>query len=166
MAAGLTYVPIATQIVSGSSTSTVTFSSIPQTYTDLQIVTSVSCSSSAAATALYIRFNSDSATNYSYTYLYGTGSTTAGARFSNQSTIYFGSAFVSDITTNTGFVNSYSNTSIYKTCISRESASKTETVATIGLWRSTAGISTIDLFINGYVFTAGSTFTLYGIAAA
>jgi len=164
MAAGSTYTPIATQTL-GSTATTITFSSIPSTYTDLQIVTSVT-STSSTASAMYIRFNSDTASNYSYTYLYGTGSAAGSARSSNQSNIYFGSASSQEVTTNIGFVNSYANSSVYKTCICRESASKTEALACVGLWRSTSAISTIDLFTTGYVFSAGSTFSLYGIASA
>jgi hypothetical protein len=44
MAAGATYTPIATYTVSGSSTLTYTFSSIPSTYTDLVLVVNGSSS--------------------------------------------------------------------------------------------------------------------------
>jgi hypothetical protein len=63
----------------------------------------------------------------------------------------------------------YSNTSTYKTSISRSGNPASEgTDVIVGLWRNTAAISTIDIVTlsGGTQFVAGSIFTLYGIAAA
>ena len=75
-----TYQPIETQTVSGTSTSTVTFSSIPQTYTDLVLVSAITQS---ADVSNYLRFNSDTGTNYSRTRLVGTGSSATSVRGTN-----------------------------------------------------------------------------------
>ena len=50
----------------GSATSTVTFSSIPGTYTDLIIISSAL--SAGTSETIMMRFNSDSGNNYSFTY--------------------------------------------------------------------------------------------------
>jgi hypothetical protein len=63
MAAGNTYEAIATQTL-GSAAASVTFSSIPGTYTDLVIV----CTPlrvTAGAEELVFQFNSDTGSNYS-----------------------------------------------------------------------------------------------------
>jgi hypothetical protein len=61
----------------------------------------------------------------------------------------------------------YSNTTTYKTWLSRSGASDRATEALVGLWRSTSAITTIALSIDaGATYSTGSTFTLYGIAAA
>jgi len=63
MAAGATYEPIATTTVSGSSTSTVTFSSISGTYTDLVIIGNLGSQTTNAFP--YLQFNGDTGSNYS-----------------------------------------------------------------------------------------------------
>jgi hypothetical protein len=65
----------------------------------------------------------------------------------------------------------YSNTLTYKPILHRNGAAATGTDAFAGLWRSTAAITQIDLYAHynlptSNVFNVGSTFTLYGIAAA
>jgi len=158
-----TYEPISTQTVSGTSTSTVTFSSIPQTYTDLILVSTLSQSVDVAT---LLRFNSDTATNYSSTRLRGTGAAADSQRSSSGTGIeyWFG--------TLTGFGNviwqiqNYSNTTTYKTAISRNNNTQDWMGASVALWRSTSAISTVTYSMaSGYVI-AGSTFTLYGVKAA
>ncbi|NBQ97859.1 MAG: hypothetical protein EBU12_06490, partial [Microbacteriaceae bacterium] len=62
MAAGNTYSQIASTTL-GSAASSVTFSSIAATYTDLVIV--VQAAVTAGSIALRMQFNSDTGTNYS-----------------------------------------------------------------------------------------------------
>jgi hypothetical protein len=158
-----TYEPISTQTVSGTSTSTVTFSSIPQTYTDLILVSTLSQS---ADVSTLLRFNSDTATNYSSTRLRGTGAAASSERSSNGTGIeyWFG--------TLTGFGNviwqiqNYSNATTYKSCLSRSNNTVDWMGASVGLWRSTAAISTVSYTVSSGYVIAGSTFTLYGIKAA
>jgi hypothetical protein len=61
-----TYTPIASQTLT-SAVSTVTFINIPQTYTDLVLITSTKTTSSAADGAMGCYLNSDTANNYSST---------------------------------------------------------------------------------------------------
>jgi len=88
MAAGATYEPIATTTVSNSSTSTVTFSSISGTYTDLIIIGNLGSETTNAFP--YLQFNGDTGSNYSYTQLYGNGngSSAATARSSNNTKLF------------------------------------------------------------------------------
>ena len=57
-----TYTPIATQTL-GSAAASVTFSSIPQGYTDLVLVDNVKSASGAGDSELDVRFNGDSGSN-------------------------------------------------------------------------------------------------------
>jgi hypothetical protein len=160
----ITYTPIATQTL-GSTVSSVTFSSISSSYTDLVLV----CSPlTTAAAAIQIRFNSDTGTNYSRTFMSGNGTTATSSRASNQdqNSISYSGANTTPYTAITHFQN-YSNTTTNKTYISRSSSASDEVITYVGLWRSTAAISTILLFPSSSgSFTSGSTFTLYGIKAA
>lgn len=169
MAAGNTYEALATQTVSGGSTGTITFSSIGSTYTDLVVVCNLGL---ATAARLYVRFNGDTANNYSDTWLTGEGANAYSGRDSTTSLITAGGAWNGISTTLTASsiisVMSYANTSTNKTLLARTANQKSSggsVDATVGLWRSTAAITSISL-IGGAVFLSGSTFTLYGIAAA
>lgn len=165
MAAGATYEPIATTTL-GSSGS-ITFSSIPSTYTDLKLVIvgkAVSYVSGA------IRFNSDSGTNYSYTYLGGDGSTASSGRDTSDTTIYAAGNLASIASTYPAMVTydifSYAG-STYKTLLTSASNDMNGSGSrelTVGLWRSTSAITTISLWETGWA--TGTTATLYGIKAA
>jgi hypothetical protein len=160
MAAGSTYTPIATTTL-GRAAASYTFSSIPNTYTDLIAVFS---GTATAANSVYIRFNGDTANNYSFTYLYGSGSSASSGRTATTGNIY-----AIDIpTSQTNLlvnVNNYSNTTTFKTSLQRGNAAATAVTATVGLYRSTSAISSLEIYTNS-TFTTGSTFTLYGIKAA
>jgi hypothetical protein len=171
-----TYEPISTQTV-GTAVATVTFTSIPQTYTDLVIAESVYYS---ASTSMALRFNNDSATNYSNTILGGSnaapGSGVYSARSTNAALINIQGYYAA--TNSTGniflpaFINimNYSNTTTYKNLISRayavDNGTGTDVEMFVGVWRSTNAITRIDLVTNSGNFAVGSTFTLYGIKAA
>jgi hypothetical protein len=165
----VTYIPLATQTLSSAAAS-VTFSSIPATYTDLVVV--VSGQVASVGTVLKIQFNSDTATNYSMTELYGTGSSAASARRTSQTSIETSYNLVNFDNGNIGNalinVMNYSNATTNKTVLARTnspSATYPGTVATVGLWRSTAAINSMTLFASAN-FSIGSTFSLYGIASA
>jgi hypothetical protein len=165
-----TYEPITTQTVS-TTTATVTFSSIPQTYTDLILI------SNFATTTInedaYVQFNSDTGNNYSRTHLRGNGSSALTSRASNQPFIPIdidssGSTLSTGIQATTHFMN-YSNATTFKTIVCRSGTtggSFTGTTLLVGLWRNTNAISNIDVKSTGGNYVVGSTFTLYGIKNA
>jgi hypothetical protein len=170
MAAGPTYEPIATQTL-GSAAATVTFSSIPSTYTDLVLVLQGKSALSTDDFQLY--FNSDTGGNYSLTTLIGTGSTATSARYSNLSNGFYisrpGWTSAGFTTTILNFMN-YANTTTNKTVLFRSGANDNSsgyngTEAEVALWRSTAAITSFTIDGGGNI-AAGSNFTLYGIAAA
>jgi hypothetical protein len=172
-----TYVAL-DKVTVGTATSSITFSSIPQGYTDLVLVVSAA-TTHTLSTFPYVQFNGDTSTNYSVTDLYGTGSATGSARESNSSLGWIGfdvsiSTTVGDNVTRVSFMN-YSNSTTYKTWLSRADRASSAldyqgTNAVVGLWRSTAAVTSMTVKNRrsgvDYNFAAGSTFSLYGIASA
>lgn len=158
-----TEVAIATTTLT-SSASSITFSSIPSTYTDLRLVF---VGTSAANAPGEMRFNGDTGSNYSRTYLQGNGSSASSSRDTSQTNISMGaSAITSTPMMNTVDIFSYAG-SIFKTCLitSSDDRNGSGTVdRQVALWRSTSAINeiklTVDLTAN---FTTGTTATLYGI---
>lgn len=161
MPAGRTYTPIARTTLS-TAASTVTFSSISGSYTDLVLVINSKTSSNVD---IYYRLNSDTGSNYSDTRLYGNGSVAGSDRNTSQTSARFG-------TTNTEFgtivlnLQNYSNSNTYKTSISRAGEVNWGTVTHASSWRSTAAVTSVQVLTGSGTFSIGSTFTLYGIAAA
>lgn len=166
-----TYTPIATTTGTGSS-GTITFSSIPSTYTDLVLVCDIAYASLGGNTG-YVNArvgngSLDTGNNYSYTYIQGNGSSATSGRLANTNTINGLSSVTSTNRVNLvmNFQN-YSNTSTYKTVIHRVNDANYATAAVVNLWRSTSAINTISVFdYSGYSFATTATFTLYGIKAA
>lgn len=157
-----TYEKIATTTL-GSAASTITFSSISGSYTDLVLV---SDNIGDGLNAIYVYFNSTTGTtNYSYTQLSGNGSTASSSRVSNTDSIPCG---ITDTTRNNFIVNimNYSNTTTFKTVINRGNTPSFAVRAFVGLWRSTNAITSVSITSGGAVFQSTSMFTLYGIKAA
>jgi hypothetical protein len=165
MAASSTYTPIATATL-GADASSYTFSSIPSTYTDLVLVL---VSKASAAQDPKIRFNGDSTSLYSSTTLGGNGSTASSGRSSGTSgnlsegVVNSTSDFALNCIIN---IPNYANTTTYKSYLNRINNANYGTAAVVGLYRSTAAISSVTILLNTGNMIAGSTFTLYGIAAA
>jgi len=163
MTAGATYVPIATTTL-GSNTNTVTFSSIPSTYTDLVVIKT---GSQNASDNLTININGDSGNNYSGTQVDGAAGTANSDRYSNQPHMYVNySNSTSDLIIGIFNFMNYSNTTTYKTMIARNSDGSFYVGAYVHLWRSTSAINQLVFSTGGSGIYAGSTFTLYGISAA
>lgn len=156
-----TYDSIATHTFSGS-TNTLTFSSIPQTFTDLVFV----CQMTAANnTELRIRYNGDTANNYSrFVVEYANTST---------STFYQGphSAFYmlvrTDLTTNILHVMDYANTSYYTESLARFNNVNAVVGFQVMAWKQNAAVSSVTFYTDdGSNFGSGGTISLYGILRA
>jgi hypothetical protein len=173
MPAGVTYNPLATFTVSGSSTTQINFTSISGSYTDLVLVAEMAPMPSV--TAICFRYNGDSASNYAYVQLSGNGSSGTATSDQNQ-TFGLVSGALSNTTNRSMFIMNimnYSNTTTYKPTINRGSRAIDTSLAAVSLcastWRSTSAITQVTVtpnFGGGIVIPAGSMFTLYGIAAA
>ena len=153
----------------GSAAASVTFSSIPATYTDLKLV--IVCQGSLGSDN-NITFNSDTATNYSITRLWSYDAVTpASNRATNQSYISDaneGMATSPNWSFYTYDIFSYAG-STYKTCLINANEDKNGSGAVavcVGLWRSTSAISTITITNSAGNYQIGTTATIYGILKA
>jgi len=174
------YDPAATfliqRITATGSESTMTFSSIPQTYKHIQVraITSSTNTSPVTVSGNFIRLNGDSGANYAYHNLFGE-TTTANATAATASSFgpyiysqviqstsgYFG-AFILDVL-------DYTNTSKNKTLRvfaggDTNTSGSYKGVAQLGsgLWLNTAAITSLSIVSNAGSFASGSTFALYG----
>jgi hypothetical protein len=163
-----TYDLIASQTL-GSAASSITFSSIAASWTDLRLV--FVGTSSSSAPDVFLRFNNVSTGTYSITALNGNGTTAASTSLTNQTEIDPYSQYGS-FSTPPAFISydifSYAG-STYKTTLITVANDKNGTGninLTVGLWRSTAAITTVTLSTNVTSFAAGTTANLYGILKA
>ena len=168
---------IATVTVGAGGSSTFTFSSIPQTYTHLQVraFAGISDSVDGSNWAATFQFNGDTSTNYSWHLLRGNGSTTQAYAQTNDTYIYgveinahytnsalYGwGAGVIDILDYTS--NKYKTT---RTLTGDDSNNVVQTWVGLysGLWRSTSAITSIT-FSTGKPWQQYSSFALYGVKA-
>lgn len=164
-----TYTLIASNIL-GSSAASVTFSSIPNTYTDLVI--KMSARSSANTDLIYLTLNSDSGTNYSITKLVGSGSAASSGRQSSQPQISLDAGIVpSSYTTNVFsnaeiYIPSYlvsQNKPISYFGANENNATQAYIATQANLWSNTAAITSATITAVSANFVSGSSFFLYGI---
>jgi hypothetical protein len=157
-----TYEPISTQTL-GTATASVTFSTIPATYTDLVLVFN---GTSASNQTMELRFNGDTATNYSATRLYGDGTSAVSDRSSTSDVMLVGNLYTTQ-TVNLIQVMNYANATTFKTVLCRSNNAGAQVSARVGLWRKTPEAITTILVRPGAGanFSIGCTFTLYGIKA-
>ena len=168
------YESIASATGTGSNT-TITFSSISNTYKHLQLRIIAQRTTGAGNQTGRITFNNDSTTTYDYHRLQGDGATataagTATAAFGlivpfagNNSTSIFGVNIID--------IHDYASTTKNKTVryFSGYDSNNTEGgIVALGsfLWRSTSAIDRIDIKFSADSFATGSTIALYGIKGA
>lgn len=164
-----TYEPIATTTLSSSAAS-ITFDSIPNTYTDLRLVWTGTENTGGDNLALTFNGTTGSSTAYSDTLLGGDGASAFSSRNTSTSTI---TATAQGLDTTKPFfitidLFSYAG-STNKTCLitsSEDLNGSGYVVRRVGLYRSTSAISQIKLAVGTYTMKVGTTATLYGILKA
>jgi hypothetical protein len=168
-----TFELIASSTVGSGGVSTINFTSIPSTYTDLVLVTSARDSSGSAESFIYARFNSSSS-GYSGKLLRGNGSTAASGSIGTTDA-YVGQtqgsgSTSSTFTNSTCFIPNYagSNQKSYSVDSVMENNGTAAYAAIIaGLWTGTAAITSISLTsASGTNFAQYSTAYLYGVKNA
>jgi hypothetical protein len=169
------YDSIATATVSNGTTTTLTFASIPSTYTHLQLRYIIRTDrGDDFQDAIGMRFNSDTGTNYYRHRLEteNTGAVVAGANSGTDAQYHFmgASALCAANVFASGVVDivDYASTSKNKTTRSlsgvMDSATKNWMGVESSVWLSTSAINRIDLKPNyGLYYAVGSTIALYGI---
>ena len=175
MAAGNTYVAIATQTL-GSPAASVTFSSIPAIYTDLILITQYMNTINGG---LFLQYNGDSGTNYSVVNVISSATFSPSSYVDADEPYIWADTYLQGTGTVTtdrpmtvSHIMNYANTSTFKTTLLRSSdvrtTSSTDGTAYAGVatWRNTSAINSITILSSGGNFIATSMFSLYGIAAA
>lgn len=166
-----TYTLISSNTLSSSAAS-VTFSSIPSTYTDLVLRASVR--SDSAGTTVHdftYRINGLTTSVYSKTQLTGDGTTAASyrqttTRFALENTLDGASATSNTFGNIEIYIPSYTasqNKPIGNFGVSENNATLSGINAMAGLFLSTNAITQIECYTSGYNFASGSSFYLYGI---
>jgi hypothetical protein len=168
-----TYTLISSNVLASSAAS-VTFSSIPATYTDLVVRASIRSDRAAVNDGLFLTFNSDTASVYSATSLYVNNSTTVLSGRANgtpSDTFYYytdGANATSNTFSNTElYIPSYTasqNKPLSLTSMAEGNTTNFSMGANAGLWRNTAAMTSINIVsFVGANFVTGSSFYLYGI---
>lgn len=169
-----TFVKIASNTVGSGGASSITISSIPSTYTDLMLKSSIRCDYAGGTLLGALRFNNDASSIYSNRQLYwDIGGSPLSASNSASSFSY---ALAVNASTSTS--STFANNDIYipnyagsnNKSFSNDGVAENNATTPIylellaGLWASTAAINSITLFPGGGAnFLQYSTFTLYGI---
>jgi hypothetical protein len=163
---GVSYESIATVTLT-STASTVTFSSIPQTYTHLQLRVLSAQGNVVQAARLWA--NSDTiTTNYWTHYLAGNGSIKYSTA-SNENYALWDSGTTSGFYATVIDILDYTNTNKKKTIRSLQGYDLNGSGA-VGLlsmlWNNTAAITSLQFADNGSAFQSGGSYALYGIKGA
>ena len=183
LAGNSTYAPpgfesIATVTVGSTTTNTITFSSIPSTYTHLQLRYTARATDSDTQQYIYLRFNSDTGTNYAAHRLRADGSSASVDKSTSANLIYYiGSVPAAQASSNIFGVGvldilDYTNTNKYKpvrALFAYDTNGSGDVYMGSGLWQSTSAISTITLtkqMTTSGDFSQYSSFALYGIKTA
>lgn len=151
----VTYDSLQTYTCNGSETQ-VTFSSIPQTYTDLVVIAHGKINS---VDYFGLRFNGSSGSEYSRTVLYYAES----SRAENQTELQMYSFSNSEETFCSSEIMNYSNTTTNK-MVWQKLVRGGAIARQIGMWSSTAAINSVTCRSAG--FLSGTKITLFGIKAA
>ena len=166
-----TYSRLASTTVGAGGTSAITFSNIPQNYTDLVVKTSIRTNASATNQAHWIRFNADSRANYSARLLEGSGSAAASYNNPGYTYIYLGEAVGNTATANTfgsteAYIPNYSSSSqksVSVDAVSENNATAAYADLVAGIWSNITAINSITILPTSGTILQYSTATLYGI---
>jgi hypothetical protein len=167
------YESIATTIGNGTSDEII-FSSIPSTYTHLQI--RGIANAGGTVNTMNVRLNGDSASNYTRHRLIGDRSTAGTVGQTSQSQTPFLSstglpslsnsygAFIIDILDYTN-TNKYTTTRVFAGVENNLGGSSCVEL-TSGLWLNTSAVTSVTVRLNGGAYTVPSQIALYGIKGA
>jgi len=144
--------------------SSVTFTSIDQSYGDLVLVAEGKTVSGGRYVSL--QFNSDTGTNYSTVAMYGDGTSAVSYSSSGDSYAFASETWGSTTNSLTLFqIMDYTATDKHTTILTRQNRADGATGATANRWSNTSAVTTISLqFTSGGDFASGASFSLYGIA--
>jgi hypothetical protein len=169
-----TFVKISTVTVGSGGAASIDFTSIPQTYTDLQILLSGRSAGDTGTAYGLVRFNNDSGANYTVRTLRGSGSAASSFTDASTTSIYrvaiVGSDYTASVFGNTAiYIPNYTSAN-YKS-VSVDSVIENNATASVqhliaGIWNDTAAITTIKIIGEANNLAQYSSATLYGIKSS
>ena len=176
MPAQATYEPIATMNGTGTTGGEViSFTSIPQTYTDLVVVANLLLTTASGSNTITMSVNTGTGSAYSGTVVLSNGASALSSR-QTATTVWYpqsaGYSLSSTITTPMVMhIGNYANTTTFKPVVTRVAADRNGSGITalhVGQFLSTAAINRITFSSNeaNNFWTTSTMFTLYGIKAA
>jgi hypothetical protein len=158
----------------GSAVPNIEFTSIPATYTHLQVRLTAQNDQGVTNTGMLIQFNSDTGNNYSWHRVFGNGAIVQSTNTTSTSSMRI-DRIAAYSSANSIFgvcvcdILEYANTNIYKTIrnIGGSDNNGSGVVAlNSGNWRSTSAITSIKFVpADGGNFNQYSSFALYGVKA-
>jgi hypothetical protein len=163
-----TYEPIATTTL-GSAASSISFTSINSSYTDLRLV--FFCIPSTSFVGTQLSFNgAPSGSLHSFTQLYGNGSSASSQRTNGTDAIYVTDPYPNHTGVYMVTMDIFSyRASVNKTMLATAASDGNGSgyiETTAGLWRSTSAVTSLYLTATSGNFNTGTTATLYGILKA
>jgi hypothetical protein len=156
---------IATTVVGSGGSSTITFSSIPATYTHLQVRASWLNSNNSNN---WFRTNGDTGSNYAGHSLFGDGSTAQSGNYTsnNEGNLIAFSFTSTGETVAVIDILDYANTNKYKTTrtlAGQDTNGSGQIALRSSLWQNTAAITSLTFYSQTGTFSQYSSFALYGI---
>lgn len=154
--------------VTTSSGTSLTLSSIPQTYKHLQLRWNLAETDYNGA-VIRLKFNNDSTNSYNRLNLLGLGANAYVYYSATNSIDRVGTMYTNSLYRNSGVLDifNYTSTNFFKTIRNLSGSIGGTTNASVfynsGLWRNTNAITDITLDLDGYAFAANSKIALYGI---
>jgi len=162
-----TFELIASSTVGVTPVTSIDFTSIPSTYTDLQILLSARTSNPAGSSQAYISFNG-STSGFSSRFLNGNGATATSSTLAQ---------FIGQIDSAGYTANTFANTSVYipnyagstnksysADSVAETNAATAESGLIAGLWSNTAAIGSISITTGATLtFLQYTTAYLYGV---
>lgn len=157
-----------------TGTATVTFSSIPATYTHLYLAISGRSAGATTVDNVNLTFNSDTGANYDtqFTQTSGTSVTANDVRGGTSATITLiagSTATANFLGSGNVFINNYTDTNLDKNGTYQTGAQNSTAAGGVTTragwfgWRSTSAITQIDLVAQTGNYVAGSVISLYGV---
>jgi hypothetical protein len=162
------YESIATTTL-GTTTATITFSSIPATYKHLQVRGIINTNAGTNNWGLRIRLNSDTGSSYTHHNLRGDGANPSAEGYANQSYMYLDRAAPTDANIFGGVVIDfldYTNTNKYTTMrglAGQDRNGAGQISFNSGLWMNTAAVTTLTFTLESGSFITYSQLALYGV---
>lgn len=166
-----TYTLISSVTVGAGGASSIDFSSIPATYTDLKVVLSGRSTRAAVNCNCFLTFNGSSAAAYTDRYLQGDGAAATSGNDVSATSVFFGSLPGTSVTASTFgnleiYIPNYAgsnNKSYSADSVIENNATSALAYLIAGLWANTAAITSISLTASGFNFVQYSNAYLYGI---